>query len=83
MTVIKTVTRSHVVFEFDGKTGRIGGETFTPDSGEPDFVVYKSSFKNWEPPHAAEILDDELKNRALDDLVKAMMTERNMTMEVE
>ena len=81
-SMIKRVTPAEIIFEFEGKTGQVDGEALMPGSS-PDFVIYSYSFKKWERPHARELLDDEMRQRVLEAVVVAMLSERKITAEIE
>jgi hypothetical protein len=83
MAMIISVTRAQIVFGFDGKIGVVEGEAYLRGHGTPDFIVYANTLQKWNPPHEAELLDDDMRRRTLDALVAAMSSERKMTVEVE
>jgi hypothetical protein len=60
----------------------LAGELLLPQDGLPDFVVYKNSIHHWEPPHDGDTLDEATRHRIIE-IVRAEMTKRRMTIEVE
>lgn len=69
---IKTVTRGHIVCEFDGKRATIPGEALLPGHPSPDFVIFERMLTKWDPPHDGVPMDEPTKRRLLALVVSEM-----------
>ena len=65
------------------KTMRVGCEAFQRGSGSPDFVIYKNTIENWDPPFDIEVIDDAMRHRIVDELTKVMTNEMQWSVQVE
>jgi len=80
--MIIEVTPSHVRLQFGDKTVTVEGEGYARGYGSPDFVVYKNSIQEWDPPYKGEKIDDYTRDYILTQL-KAGMEERGIVIEIE
>jgi hypothetical protein len=52
-----------------------GPRTMIVDSevlvGEPAIAIYPSSMTNWDPPHGAEVIDKDARDRIVDNIRRA------------
>ncbi len=81
--MILRVTRSSVKMSIGEKTITIGGEGLRSAQGEPDFVVTKSDVDTWDSPYDSITISQEEKKDILQLLVKEMLDERGIVVEIE
>jgi hypothetical protein len=82
VTIIES-TPGHVRAKFGDRTVKIGCEVFARGYGSPDFVLYKNSINQWDPPHDAEPIDESAKDAIIQEIKSVMETEMNSTVEIE
>ncbi len=80
--MIIEITRSYIRMQVGDKTVTIEGEAYIPGHGSPDFVVYESSIRKWDPPNEKIEIDKSSKKKILK-LLKSEMKRKNISFEVE
>lgn len=79
---IISTTPSRIDVTVDGRELSLHGESFIQGMGSPDFVIYKSSVKNWRNSNSDVILSESMK----DEIIKVVideLTEQGWKIEVE
>ena len=49
--MIKRITPSKIIAQFEDKTITIEGEAIPPGDGSPNYIIYSNSISGWDPPH--------------------------------
>jgi len=70
--MIIEIARGHIKLSIDGKNLTVDCEAYLPGHGSPDLVIYKNSIKVWDKPFDNIIIEDNEKNKILDDLVQEL-----------
>jgi hypothetical protein len=76
------ITKGTIKLQVGDRAVTVDGEAYARGYGNPDFVVYADSIRNWDQPNDRVAIDEKEKKEILD-LIKSEMHKRNMTVEVE
>jgi hypothetical protein len=79
--MIIEIQRGHVVLEVGGKRITIEGEAYFRGFGSPDFVAYKNSIHQWDPPDRGFLRPDEVEG--VIETLREDFRKREMTLEIE
>lgn len=76
------ISRGHVVIEVNGKTIIIYCEALLRGHGSPDFIIYKDTMTNLDPPHESELISGSTRAEILGFLCGGFK-KMNITVEFE
>ena len=80
--MIKRITPSKIVAEYDGKQITIYGEALLPGFGSSNYIIYKNSIDGWDPPNDETPFSEEDKQLIIVGLTEDL-NDRSITFEFE
>jgi Immunity protein 74 len=79
---ITYMTPSYIDYQFGDKSIRIDGEALVPTPGQPDYVIYAFSIRQWNPPHDSIAMTSSDKKMVLEEVTRDLRA-RGTVVDVE